>query len=826
MKRIPHRVVIIRHFRHTGHMVGAWWRDARVRARAIGTTSIAVIALVAGLAVAPTAGAAQTPASTTSSTATTGIVKTADLSQFQPGYIIADSVFFNSAALTEAQIQTFLQSKVTSCVSGYTCLKDYYDTSRTTTADAMCGAYSGGVRERASTIIYKVARACGINPQVILVMLQKEQGLITSTAPSSYNYRAAMGQGCPDTAACDTRYYGFFNQVFGGAWQMKRYANPPGTSQFFTWYAPGKTWNVLYHPNSACGTGRVAIQNQATANLYYYTPYQPNAAALRAGYGTGDSCSSYGNRDFYNYFTDWFGSTRGVSVSSIDTVSHFVALDAASKLWAYPSNGKGAFLARVSLDVDMTGMTRIIAPGDLDGDGNRDLIGVGADGKPRLFRGDGLLGYRDPIVLNVDWSGAVLIADAHDFSGDGIPDVFTTDRNGALLLWRGNGKGGFRAPTAVGSGWHTVNAIVAAGDMSGDGFVDLVGRRSADGALVLYRGNGKGGWLGSAQIGSGWGGMRGIHIPGDLNGDGKPDLMGTDASGVLWRWYGTGGGKFGAKTQIGTGMHSLSTVANPGPRSTGVRTFPPGPGDVDGDTFRDLVAVTADNKVQLLRGNGRGGVLATVPTGVTVPAGSRVFSLGDFDGDGVGDLGMIDAAGLFFRLSGNGAGGYAAPVQIGNGWNTLNLVVGGIDFDGDRNVDVIGRDAAGLLKLYRGNGAGGWVGTIDQIGNGWSGMTAIFAVGDFDGDRAPDLIARTSDGFLNLYSTTGSGAWKRTLRIGNGWGSFTALFSPGDFDRAGGTDIVAARADGTLVLYRGSGTGGWGSVSTIISGWSGARWAG
>ena len=55
--------------------------------------------------------------------------------------------------------------------------------------------------------------------------------------------------------------------------------------------------------------------NQATANVYYYTPYQPNSTALAAGYGTGDSCSAYGNRNFYNYFTDWFGSTRATNLT-------------------------------------------------------------------------------------------------------------------------------------------------------------------------------------------------------------------------------------------------------------------------------------------------------------------------------------------------------------------------------------------------------------------------------------------------------------------------------------------------------------------------------
>jgi putative cell wall-binding protein len=294
-------------------MAGADKTGAHASLKTLTGIGLAIAALVIGL-VAPAATAAPAGPVEASVAAAPAVggggVLTADLTKFQPGNIIGDAVFFNRAAMTEAQIQSFLQTKGPACRAGYTCLKDYYDTSRSIPADAMCGAYSGGVRERASRIIFKVAQACGINPQVLIVMLQKEQGLVLSNAPSAYNWQAAMGQGCPDTAACDARYYGFFNQVYGGAWQLKRYANPPGTSNFFTWYAPGKTWNVLYHPNRGCGTSPVYIQNQATANLYYYTPYQPNAAALRAGYNEGDGCSSYGNRNFYNFFTDWFGSTQ------------------------------------------------------------------------------------------------------------------------------------------------------------------------------------------------------------------------------------------------------------------------------------------------------------------------------------------------------------------------------------------------------------------------------------------------------------------------------------------------------------------------------------
>jgi dTDP-4-amino-4,6-dideoxygalactose transaminase len=68
---------------------------------------------------------------------------------------------------------------------------------------------------------------------------------------------------------------------------------------------------MRYHPKASCGTKSFLLQNQATANLYYYTPYTPNDAALNNLYGTGDSCSAYGNRNFWRFYHDWFGSPIG-----------------------------------------------------------------------------------------------------------------------------------------------------------------------------------------------------------------------------------------------------------------------------------------------------------------------------------------------------------------------------------------------------------------------------------------------------------------------------------------------------------------------------------
>jgi hypothetical protein len=257
-------------------------------------------------------------------------------SAFKAGRIIDDEIFYNSSSMSVNQIQNFLNSKVPVCDTNgqvmynstqtraqwaqangrplppYICLKGFSQNVPTVTNSGsnLCkGSIAGGTKS-AAQIIHDVGKACGINPQVLLVMLQKEMSLVTDTWPWPRQYEIAMGYGCPDSgpnysANCSSTYYGFFNQVYQAAQAYRRYeANP-------TWYnyRPNRNNYIQYHPNPACGGTNVFIENQATANLYIYTPYQPNSAALSNLYGTGNDCSAYGNRNFWRLFNDWFGST-------------------------------------------------------------------------------------------------------------------------------------------------------------------------------------------------------------------------------------------------------------------------------------------------------------------------------------------------------------------------------------------------------------------------------------------------------------------------------------------------------------------------------------
>ncbi|TPW75992.1 hypothetical protein [Schumannella soli] len=244
----------------------------------------------------------------------------ANAAEFDPGYIISDERFFDYNSMSVAEIQAFLADKEPACTSNpiYPCLKNYVGqtNSRAAAGAGHCTAYDSYGTESAATIIYRVSQACRINAQVLLVMLQKEQGFITSNAPTAYMYQRAMGYACPDNAPCDSKYFGFFNQVYSAAWQLRQYTLKPGSWS----YRIGAN-DILYKPvPNTCDPqrARVNIQNQATANLYIYTPYVPNSAALANLYGVGDNCSSYGNRNFWRYFSDWFGSPTSAGPRQIN----------------------------------------------------------------------------------------------------------------------------------------------------------------------------------------------------------------------------------------------------------------------------------------------------------------------------------------------------------------------------------------------------------------------------------------------------------------------------------------------------------------------------
>jgi hypothetical protein len=267
----------------------------------------------------------------------------APITDFDAGNIIDNNIFYNKNSLSVQQIQGFLDALIPTCdIWGtgqseygggtraqyaasrgwpgppYVCLNKYYENPNTneTSYEKGGGAFSGGVS--AAQIIYNASQTYGINPQVLLVMLKKESAgpLTADNWPLKSQYKYSMGYACPDSgpnysANCNDSKAGFYKQMMTAAWQLKYYKEHPNDYR----YKIGLN-SIQYSTNPSCGTKQVNIKNIATLSLYIYTPYTPNDAALKAYPGEAP-CGAYGNRNFFQFFKEWFGNPRYVVVGYI-----------------------------------------------------------------------------------------------------------------------------------------------------------------------------------------------------------------------------------------------------------------------------------------------------------------------------------------------------------------------------------------------------------------------------------------------------------------------------------------------------------------------------
>ena len=186
----------------------------------------------------------------------------------------------------------------------------------------------------------------------------------------------------------------------------------------------------------------------------------------------------------------------------------------------------------------------LVAAGDVDGDGQQDLVADSVQRHPLLYPGIRRTGgYAQPP------RGRPRLADHRPAAGrrrlerrrQGRPDRSRAGATGTLWLYPGPGRAGagFATRTRVGTGFGGFGSITAAGDVNGDHHPDLVVHKG-DGILRLYPGNGRGGFLAPSTVGHGWQHLTALVGGGDYNSDGKADLIGRDAGGTLWLYPGPG----------------------------------------------------------------------------------------------------------------------------------------------------------------------------------------------------------------------------------------------------------------------------------------------
>ena len=513
----------------------------------------------------------------------TKIVQAISAGDWQSGNIIADSIFYDNGTMSTQDIQNFLNSKVPTCdVNGaktsefgggtraqygtskgysppYTCLKDYVENPTTHQNNANGGSVPGGVG--AAQIIKTAADTYGISPKTLIVLLQKEQTLITDDWPWTSQYKSATGYGCPDTAPCDAQYYGFYNQVSNAAHQFLLYKNNPANYR----YKPYQSNYIQYNPNAGCGGSNVIITNLATAGLYNYTPYQPNASALNNLYGSGDSCGAYGNRNFWRIFNDWFGSTLGAtqmtgapaSVSknpnSIDVFGHGADHALWQKTFDGSNGGWQPWTRHIGANITSTPALSSWGSGRLD------IFGTASSGDlQHNWRNSGQwgswesLGKPSPSVSLTSAPSAVSW-------GNGRIDVFGRGSDGALWQkWFSDSMGGWQPWVRMGGAINSAPTITT----WAPGRLDVFSTGPAGDLQHIWFLNG---WSNWESLGFPATSLRLTDAPSAVSwGNGRIDVFGRGSDGALWqKWFSDSMGGWQPWVRMGGGnISSPPTVSS------------------------------------------------------------------------------------------------------------------------------------------------------------------------------------------------------------------------------------------------------------------------
>lgn len=244
------------------------------------------------------------------------------------------------------------------------------------------------------------------------------------------------------------------------------------------------------------------------------------------------------------------------------------------------------------------------------------------------------------------------------------------------------------------------------GDFTGDGRADLMAVRS--GSLVMAASTGSG-FAAPRTVGSGWGGVKWIGTPGDLNGDGISDVLAIFPSGHLWFYPGTGGASLGRGRDLGRGWGQLNQLVTPG--------------DFTGDGVPDLIGRDARGQIILYTTHGtasptRTRVLAPYWGGLRTLLGS-----GDFNNDGRGDILGITPQGQLIAYASTGSGISRIRV-VGNGWPTTGVGTIG-DVDGNEVADIAEALPGQPVKVWTMN-PGATLGRTITTNVSSTGMTRAF----------------------------------------------------------------------------------------------------